>query len=110
MQIPAYALYALTINVLLPWWNTPKLDDMPETGGWVVWGSARMASSLKQHCSKPVAALPPAAALRCHLMLGRKGMQMGQDKHRTSLLTRSGYPASPVLAIACCLRLGCRVV
>lgn len=32
LQIPLYAAYALTTNVLLPWWRQPKLDDMPETG------------------------------------------------------------------------------
>lgn len=32
VQIPLYAGYALTVNVLLPWWRQPKIDDMPETG------------------------------------------------------------------------------
>lgn len=32
LQIPAYALYMLAVNVLIPYWNTPKLRDMPETG------------------------------------------------------------------------------
>ena len=35
LQIPAFAGYQLMVHVVLPWWNTPKLDDMPETGGLV---------------------------------------------------------------------------
>ncbi|EFN59661.1 hypothetical protein CHLNCDRAFT_49457 [Chlorella variabilis] len=31
LLIPAYALYMLAVNVLIPYWNTPKLRDMPET-------------------------------------------------------------------------------
>lgn len=32
LQIPLYAAYILSVNVLLPWWRQPKVDDMPETG------------------------------------------------------------------------------
>lgn len=35
LQIPLYASYMALIHVVLPWWSTPKLDDMPETGEWM---------------------------------------------------------------------------
>ncbi|PRW60298.1 transmembrane 208-like [Chlorella sorokiniana] len=31
LLIPAFAGYQLMVHVVLPWWNTPKLDDAPET-------------------------------------------------------------------------------
>ncbi|KAL4428655.1 hypothetical protein ABPG77_009761 [Micractinium sp. CCAP 211/92] len=31
LLIPLYAAYILSVNVLLPWWRQPKVDDMPET-------------------------------------------------------------------------------
>ena len=76
-QIPAYAAYMLMVHVVLPWWNTPKLDDMPETGGcrsYQLRNCMRWAARTKKWCTRWAAARQAARRRRRQRKAGGRSL------------------------------------
>lgn len=49
------------IHVVLPWWNTPKMDDMPETGGRRLLMVPDSVAAAQRSCASQDGVMAPVA-------------------------------------------------
>lgn len=111
-QIPAFAGYMLCVHVVIPWWQNPKFNDMPETGavslaagvhaacgrGRAV-GSSRRATGWQRRRAWSTHRPPPAcpAACRDRAQAAREAGAAGGSCRQVPSLSWWRLPVAAVL-------------